>query len=687
MKKLLSIAIIAAAVLSSCSKTENSSKAPVFRASIEDVATRTSLDPSGDGYNLVWTAGDIISVSNGSKSVLYSAATGGSTSTEFNIIGSEPFSGDLFTAYYPATLAEGILPEVQTYAGNNVVEAPMMAVSTDPNTIDFRLLCGMIKISISTPDNGTKVSSIVLSSDQGFSGECMIDGNYAALSGRGKDVSLNCGEGVAIGPEAVPFLISVPADRYTGLVIKIITTDGRQAVVKLASDDSYTVKRAEVREIGISVGSFEKFTREGEALLMMGTDFNEILKQFNKSTAKAIDSDNSVKKIIFRTNDPTVSDKKVSYFNSEVPIYASWDAATGTVTVTTAASEIMANESLSFTFGYLHALESIEGLTCLNTSRTKFFDRMFIMSGRFSPKLEEIDCSGFNTENAISFQAMFDSCLNAKKIDVSSFNTANAESFTNMFNACYSVEKLDVSNFNTAKANRMAYMFNRCQSLEELDVSNFNTSNVTTMAFMFTHCEKVKVLDVSKFDTENVTTMDNMFSDCWAVEELDLRNFNTDKVTDTRSMFNRCKSVKTLDLSHMTFPQTGRMTYMFYQMEKLETLHIEGMDMSRWQTASNLIHMFRYQPCLKDIYMGAKGYNSSNLNPTSFFTDAADGLGKRTGSYSGGFTIHCCRDAVSWLPKTSLRWIASGHNGQTKIPVKFVDYITGEEYTPTWPAN
>ena len=97
--------------------------------------------------------------------------------------------------------------------------------------------------------------------------------------------------------------------------------------------------------------------------------------------------------------------------------------------------------------------------------------------------------------------------------------------------------------------------------------------------------------------------------------------------------------------------------------------------------------MFRYEPCLKDLYLGAKGYNSPSFLPTSFFTDSADGVGKRTGSYSGAITIHCCKDAVSWLPKTTLRWIASGYSGQSKIPVKFVDYITGEEYTPTWAAN
>ncbi len=690
MKKIFfAIASVAAVILSACTK-EPVADNDTIRAQIEQVSTRTALEKAGDIYNVNWVENDQIVVSNGKQTAIYKALTGGSSVTDFSKMSWGTFTGTEFTAYYPADIAKGTLPAVQEYVEGNITGLPMYAEGiTDLNSITFKPVTGIIKLDVSTSVSGAKVSSIVLSSDQGFSGSFNINNGVAALSGVGDDVQLNCGDGVAIASTAVPFFISVPANAYTGLTITINSADGKRSISKLEDNKTFTVRRGELRTISVNISEFtnELPPAKGEALLMMGTDFNEVLKQFVKSTAKSIDNDNTIKKIIFKTNDPTVGEKKVSYFNSQVPVYASWNASTGTVTITTAASEIMANESLSFAFCYMHALQSIEGLTCLNTSRTKFFDRMFIMAGRYNPQLKEIDCSSFNTENGISFQSMFDSCLNATKIDVSSFNTSNGESFNSMFNACYKVEKIDVSHFNTAKANRMSYMFNCCKAVDVLDVSNFSTSNVTTMAFMFTHCEKVKKLDVSKFDTRKVTTMDNMFSDCWALEELDLKNFNTDNVTDTRSMFNRCKSIKTLDLSHMTFPATGRMTYMFYQMEKLETLHIEGMDMTRWATASNLIHMFRYEPCLKDLYLGAKGYNSSNINPTSFFTDSADGVGKRTGSYSGGFTIHCCKNAVSWLPKTTLRWIASGYSGQTKIPVKFVDYITGEEYTPTWATN
>ena len=691
-KTLFAIASVSVLLFTSCTKQEQAADNDLITARIENLSTRTALDQQGDVYNVNWVEGDQISVSNGTQKAIYKALSGGSSVTDFSKITWGSFTGTEFTAYYPTDLADGVLPSIQKYVEGNVSGLPMYAEGiTDLKDIVFKPVTGVIRLNVSTSVSDVQVSSITLSSDQGFSGACNINSGIATVSAdHAGDVTLDCAPGVAIGATAVPFYISVPANAYTGMTIAINTADGKHSVAKLEDKGTYSVRRGELRTISVNISEFTDnlpASNKGEALLMMGTDFNEVLKQFVKSTAKSIDNDNTIKKIVFKTNDPTVGEKKVSYFNSKVPIYASWNASTATVTVTTAAPEIMTNESLSFAFCYMHALETIEGLTCFNTSRTKFFDRMFIMAGRFSPKLKEIDCSSFNTENGISFQSMFDSCLNATKIDVSSFNTSNGESFNSMFNACNKVQKLDVSHFNTAKANRMSYMVNCCKAVEALDVSNFNTSNVTTMAFMFTHCEKVKTLDVSKFDTRKVTSMDNMFSDCWVLSELDLKNFNTDKVTDTRSMFNRCKSIKTLDMSHMSFPATTRMTYMFYQMEKLETLHIEGMDMTRWDASANQIHMFRYEPCLKDLYLGAKGYNSPSFLPTSFFTDSADGVGKRTGSYSGAITIHCCKDAVSWLPKTTLRWIASGYSGQSKIPVKFVDYITGEEYTPTWAAN
>ncbi|MCQ2137691.1 MAG: DUF285 domain-containing protein [Bacteroidales bacterium] len=662
MKKILMLTAAAAAIFASCTREDVNSGAPVFRGVTENVSTRTALSPSGDGYSLVWSEGDVIAVSNGTETASYKAARGGSTETDFTIVTPGSFSGSAFTAYYPASLAEGILPAVQKYAGADIVEAPMMAeTASDVNTLEFRLLGGMMKINVSTALSGVKVSSIVLSSDQGFSGPCVVEGGLVAVDpGQGSDVTLDCGEGVEIGTSATPFVISVPVARYTGLTVSILTTDGKQSVAKLAANSSYSIKRGEMRTLDINVTALEPYFKEGKALLMMGSDFSEVLKRFKNPSAKGIDKDKSIKKIIFRTNDPTVGPEKVSAYDSEIPIYASWDSKTGTVTVTTAASEITANESLSYTFAFMHALKTIEGLTCFNTSGTKFFDRMFFMNGSENPQIEAIDCSSFNTEKAISMQAMFDSCQLAKVIDVSSFRTPNVESFSSMFCMCKAVEHLDVSHFDTSKGIKFGYMFCKCNALQELDVSNFNTANATTM--------------------------DNMFSDCWLIPNLDLSGFNTDKVTSTRSMFNRCKAIRTLDIRHMSFPATTLMTYMFYQMEKLETLHIESLDFARWSDAASLEQMFRYMPCLKEIYLGEKGCCTAGILPTSFFASSTDKVGVRTASYSKELTIHCTKQTADWLAKTSLRWIKSGYSGFAPIDVKFID-LDGNPYTPTWPAD
>ena len=633
MKKILFTFAAFAALLASCTlEKENQGFPEMIRAEIESLSTRVALAPADGGYNVNWVVGDRIGVSDGTATAIYEAATGGSTTADFKKVSEGSLSGASWTGYYPAELADGVLPAVQTYSAEGAVAVPMVSDPTsDVSVIKFKPVTGVLQLNISTGIKTKKIKEIRVKADQGLSGAFILKDGAVAVSGT-QGVTLDCGEGVLLGLSA-PFYVTVPAAAYTGMEIVIFDTDGNAAVARLQENTVYTVRRAELRTIDIAADKFEPLNTGGEATLMYGPDFNETIKHLSRPGCMAIDNDSTITHIVFKTGVLTEGDVLVSDSHSENPVWASLDKATGTVTITTPAEVIYTDKQASHMFRGFCLVKEIENLKAINTSR--------------------------------------------------------AENLSYFFHRCFNLRSVDLSNFETSDCDCFGFMFSYCQSLESLDVSHFNTAKAITLANMFQHCEKLQTLDVSGFITDKVRSLDNTFSDCWALKSLDLSHWNTELVTDTRSLFNRCRAIKELDIRNMSFSNTERMTYMFYQMDKLEVLHFDSMNFARWKagTGTSLLYMFQRIPNLKEIYLGENGVNPAGIVPNPFFTSNSDADGTRTASKSGKLTIHCHKDAVNWLAKGNLRWIHSGYKNQTPIEVIFLDYKTGEEYTPTWAAD
>jgi len=632
MKKILfALSAIAALAISSCSREEvaNDNENDIIYAAIDAPATRTALEAAGDHYNINWVVNDQITVSNGSKTAIYKASTGGSTVAEFKKATWGTFTGDSFIGYYPSGLVNGFLPYEQTYAAGDEFKVPMISDETpDVKNLKFRPITGVIKLNVTTSVADVKVKSIKLKADQGFSGSFTLrDG--AAIVNDAAGTLLACGDGVAISSAAISFYIAAPANAYSNLEITVFTTDGLVSVAKLPAGQTFTVLNGQLREINVSANNFVTGTNGGEALLCYGAEFNEYLKQLAVSKKFGYQEDSLITKVTFKVNDNTVGTVKINDQESEIPIYASINGTE--VTVTTPASVIRTGTSSAYLFSGMTKLKSVENLNVIDTR--------------------------------------------------------DNEDFSAMFNKCYALESVDLSNFVTDKSISFAYMFCNCQNLKTIDVSKFKTGNSLSFGFMFQHCHSVETLDVKNFDTSKCTDMDNMFDDCWVLKSLDLSTWNTDKVRKTRSMFNRCKAIKELDIRQMSFPSTTLMTYMFYQMLSLEVLHMDGMDFSRWTSDANQTYMFNYIPKLKELYLGEKGYNKTSYAISYFFCSNTQAKGIRTASESGSLTIHCSQAGADWLSKTNLRWINSGYKDKTPIPVKFLDYKTAEELTTTWGAN
>lgn len=143
----------------------------------------------------------------------------------------------------------------------------------------------------------------------------------------------------------------------------------------------------------------------------------------------------------------------------------------------------------SFLFGNLENLETIENLGNISVPVCSSFEYMF--SG--SPKLREVDFTGFDVSNCSSFKNMFYDCA-LETIDLSDFDTSNCGDFRYMFDSCRNLTSLDLSSFDTRNASSMVGMFSGCSSLEYLDISSFDLSNSPrTDEFLFGTKPKVIV--------------------------------------------------------------------------------------------------------------------------------------------------------------------------------------------------
>ena len=95
------------------------------------------------------------------------------------------------------------------------------------------------------------------------------------------------------------------------------------------------------------------------------------------------------------------------------------------------------------------------------------------------PALQSIEgLTNLNTSQVTDMSEMFYGCSKLTSLNVSNFDTSNVTDMSEMFRSCSSITSLDVSNFNTANVTKMSAMFWECSSLTSLDLSNFNTTSI-----------------------------------------------------------------------------------------------------------------------------------------------------------------------------------------------------------------
>lgn len=495
-----------------------------FIGIIDNGASKASVGIDNGRYSPVWAAGDEILITDGTSYVTYSASEGGSARSSFSSTAADAFqetagvvSGKGFTAYYPADLLENMfLPAVRTYSLPPFEGSPMMAVS-DNTILPFKSICGMLCLKL-TSSEGVTVKTLRIDAEQGMSGAYTINGGQAVIEGT-DGVTIDCGEGIAISDEPVPFYIEIPAGRYSGIRLMACTTDGHEYIL----DELPKVMNVERAGLYTYPLSFERLECQ-KAVLPEGRVFNVAIKQVAGAMVKeATKNAGMVKSIEFVTGSSSTEGEEIQDPLSKKKIYARFNAADSILTITTEATEFYASPDASYMFANFNKLIEIKNIEALNTADITSMRSMF----ENDKTLGSLNLSGFNTSNCTDMHSMFNFCSKLASIDVSGFNTAKVADMDSLFMNCSSLISADLSSFNTSEVTTMKYMFYNCNSMESVNISSFNTSKVTDFTYFFYNCKSLKETGDLNFDLRSAVVMDYFFCNCSSLENIDLSVWNT----------------------------------------------------------------------------------------------------------------------------------------------------------------
>ena len=648
-KSLFALAAIAA-MTASCQLADVSAPgkgSDMFYGTIEN-ETRTVLSQDGDLYHVIWQLADPVYFTDGLEDGNYGyyyAQEGGTGASWFKKkAGSEYAPTGLVKAYYPANVKD-ILSYEQNYVENGVAVNPMYAEAVIDETAEtpapfvFKNICGILKFNI-TSSVGAVAKKITITADQGLSGHYTVVDNAAVVEGK-NGVSMSFGSaGLALGTEAKPVLIVVPAGTYTGMKITLSTVDGKTQTISMKDGASIKVDRSMVSEGDIAFNNLTDVPTGTTAILPPGAIFNLCVRGTDMTKVDVTDivalrnlatvDDYDVTGVIFDVNSSSTEGLRIEDVNSALPIYMVRDVTTGVVTISTPAATFSTGEDPSYMFRNLLCLRFISNLDKLDTSAAKDMTFMFgsyiTNADSVCFALESLDLSNFNTENVEDMTNMFRNLRMVKHLDLSSFNTSKVKSFRSTFYYANHIEELDLSNFDFSADTSLCstfYCMERCKAIHFPEV--VDCSNVEDMRYLFHNCASLTKLDLTCFkNTENCNDMGYLCYDCGSLQEVDLSTIDFSLDTSMSYMFaydTSLVNIKWADEVDCSNVQT--MNYMFRQT------HYSTYDLSNLKNIGALTgckYMFAYCPYLTKVIFDRDADFSALGNPGYMFYHSSEGL-------------------------------------------------------------
>ena len=233
--------------------------------------SRTHIaEKEGDTYPLYWSAGDKIAI-NGVASEALTEEAHGKTVASFVLNGELTYPYNLT---YPAP-AEGVVAAegkqavtflaVQNYKADTFAEGatPMYGyVEAEGDAVELHHLSGLLCLA---PMGEATLTSMTISAQYGkiagnFDVNC-ADGTLVAHEDATNTITVSFGEGLALGAEATPIYVALPAGEY-GLFTVTLNTASDSMSAKFNSEGEKAIKAGVVREFGEFVYEANESTSE-----------------------------------------------------------------------------------------------------------------------------------------------------------------------------------------------------------------------------------------------------------------------------------------------------------------------------------------------------------------------------------------------------------------------------------------
>lgn len=117
---------------------------------------------------------------------------------------------------------------------------------------------------------------------------------------------------------------------------------------------------------------------------------------------------------------------------------------------------------------------------------------------------------------------------------LSMLNTSNVTNMNYMFRSVSTIKSLDVSTFASDKVTTMYGTFIGMTNIESLNLKGFKTSNVSNMGFLFSGLRNIEELNLGEFDFSKTTYKLNMFSGNTRLKKIVLPPTFTDSSNSVR---------------------------------------------------------------------------------------------------------------------------------------------------------
>jgi surface protein len=337
--------------------------------------------------------------------------------------------------------------------------------------------------------------------------------------------------------------------------------------------------------------------------------------------------------------------------------------------------------STSYWFYDMENLETIEGISYLNTSEVTNMERMFF----YCKGLKSLDLSSFNTSKVTNMSQMFYACVYLRTVYVNSgwSTSALTESYFTMFDYCYSLvggngTTFDANHINAAYAHidgeggagyftaagaqpwtslayacyndgTLTFYYDGLRSSREGTTYDLNTSKVapdwykdgnyayvtkvifdpsfadarpTSTHVWFYYMTNLQTIEgLSYLNTSEVAYMSLMFSTCTKLTSLDLSSFDTSKLIEMNEMFFDCFDLTNLNLSSFNTSKVTNMEYMFMHCNNLRTIYVgEG-----WNTDAVKKSTQMFYDCPKLVGGQGTTYDTNHVDKTYAHIDGGPG--------------------------------------------------------------